>query len=112
MISSTRLHRIYEHSRLNRQFMTPGVVCRCFYCLRTFSSEQIGRWVDDGNTALCPHCGIDSVLSSSADPLSDSLIQQLHTAYFGSSRKYTDEEWRRDLAEKQRGQRGAIVGGA
>ena len=111
MIGSSRLQAVYEHSRLNRRFMTPGAACRCFHCLRGFAAEQIGQWIDDGQTALCPLCGIDSVLSNTIDALSDMLIQQLHAAYFGSSRKYTDAEWRKDLAEEQRHQRGAIVGG-
>jgi hypothetical protein len=111
MISTTQLNQIYEHSRLNRQFMTPGAACRCFYCQSAFPAEQIGQWIDEGKTALCPHCGIDSVLSSSADALSDSLIGQLHAAYFGSSRKYTDAEWRKELATERRHQRGAVVGG-
>jgi hypothetical protein len=111
MISSTRLQQIYEHARLNRQHMQPGVACRCFYCLHSFPADEISHWIDEGTTALCPYCSVDSVLSSSADPLSDALIQQLHAAYFGSSRKYTDEEWRRDLAGQPRRQRGAIVGG-
>lgn len=112
MISSTQLQQIHGRSRLNRQFMTPGAACRCFHCLKSFSAEQIGHWVDDGNTALCPHCGINSVLSGGANSLSDALIQQLHAVYFGSSRKYTDEEWRRDLNEKPRRRRSAIAGGA
>jgi hypothetical protein len=109
MIGTEQLQQSYAHARLNRQFMTPGAACRCFYCLRGFSTEQISRWTDDGNTALCPHCGIDAVLSSNADPLSDALIQQLHTIYFGSSRKYTDREWRHEVAEKQQGRLGSAT---
>jgi hypothetical protein len=105
------VQQVHKHSRLNRRFMTPGVACRCFHCLHAFLAEQIAHWIDDDKTALCPLCGIDSVLSNNIDTLSDTLIQQLHAAYFGSSRKYTDAEWRRDLAEEQRHQRGAIVGG-
>jgi NAD-dependent SIR2 family protein deacetylase len=98
--------RIYEQSRLNRRFMTQGVVCRCFHCLHAFPAEQINQWTDDGETALCPNCGVDAVLSSSAVTLSDRLIEHLRATYFGSSKKYTADEWRGALAsEKDRGRR-------
>lgn len=37
--------------------------CGCFYCLAIFQGNEIAQWIDDGKTALCPKCGIDSVLS-------------------------------------------------
>jgi hypothetical protein len=99
MISEKRLQRLYQHSRLNRRFMLPGSTCRCFHCLEEFPVEEISHWTDEGNTALCPRCGIDSVLSSSADQLSDDLICQMQGAYFvGQSKKFTAEEWRNAIA--------------
>ena len=96
MTHSTDLRQAYEHSRLNRRFMVSGADCRCFHCLHAFSAEQISRhWVDNGETALCPNCGVDAVLSGQADCLSDGQIGELHAAYFdGPSKKYTAEEWR------------------
>jgi hypothetical protein len=103
MISATRIQRAYKHSRLNRQFLGMGVACRCFHCLHAFSAEQINRWTDQGSTALCPKRGIDAVLSSQADALSDALIHQLQATYFAApSRKYSAEEWRTALAAEHR----------
>jgi hypothetical protein len=101
MISEKRLQRIYQHSRLNRQFMVLGSACRCFHCLKAFPSEEVSRWTDDGETALCPRCGIDSVLSNNADELPDDLIRQLQATYFvGPSQKFTAEEWRNAIARE------------
>lgn len=43
--------------------------CGCFHCCATFSPAAIADWVDappgeptGGTTALCPRCGIDSVI--------------------------------------------------
>jgi hypothetical protein len=36
--------------------------CGCYYCLRTYSPKEIREWVDGQETALCPKCGIDSVV--------------------------------------------------
>ena len=91
---SDRLQQIHRHSRLNRQFMSTGTPCRCFHCRATFPAEAIGQWIDAGATAICPCCGIDAVLSSGSDALSDALIGELHAAYFDASRKFTEEEWR------------------
>jgi NAD-dependent SIR2 family protein deacetylase len=101
MISEKRLQRIYQHSRLNRPFMVPGSGCRCFHCLKEFAAEEVSRWTDGGETALCPRCGIDSVLSNNADELTDDLIRQLQATFFvGPSKKFDDEEWRTAIAEE------------
>ncbi len=78
--------------------MVPGARCQCFYCLETFHAEQVTRWIDDGQTALCPKCGIDAVLPAGATHISDALIRKLQSIYFGTSRKYTEGEWRNALA--------------
>ena len=36
--------------------------CGCFYCCKTFNIGDVDEFVDDGKTAICPKCGIDSVL--------------------------------------------------
>jgi len=103
MIGATSIQRAYEHSRLNLQFLAAGVACRCFDCLHAFSADQINGWTDQGATALGPNCGIDAVLSSQADALTDALIHRLQATYFGApSRKYSAGEWRSALAEEHR----------
>jgi len=95
MTQTTNLQTAYEHSRLNRRFMGAGADCRCFHCLHAFSAEQINHWVDNGETALCPKCSVDAVLSGRSDCLSEGLIAALRAAYFdGPSKKYTAGEWR------------------
>jgi hypothetical protein len=37
-------------------------VAGCFYCVPVFDVEEIEEWIDGGQMALCPHCGIDNVL--------------------------------------------------
>lgn len=49
----------------NRKILTPGAFCGCYYCCKTFQVEKIVNWTDKGETALCPFCGIDSVVVSS-----------------------------------------------
>jgi hypothetical protein len=35
---------------------------RLLHCVIVFDVEEIEEWIDGGQTALCPHRGIDSVL--------------------------------------------------
>ena len=64
-------------------------VCGCFYCKRTFAPEDIRDWVDDsapglpGETALCPHCGIDSVIGSAAGfPITADFLAAMNGRWF------------------------------
>jgi hypothetical protein len=55
--------------------------CGCFYCCAVFAPGEITDWVDPasddmqaGTTALCPKCGIDSVIPM--DPGMDTAFLQ------------------------------------
>ena len=37
-------------------------ICGCFYCLQIFPSSQIKEYTDEGHSAICPKCSIDSVV--------------------------------------------------
>jgi len=55
-------------SRRNRAKVQAAKECGCYFCLRSFPSTDVVDWADlDEMTALCPHCGIDSVLPSVTD---------------------------------------------
>jgi hypothetical protein len=53
----------------HREALSRAKRCGCFYCCAEFSPGEITDWVDpasddmqEGTTALCPRCGIDSVI--------------------------------------------------
>ena len=58
------LKAAHKHSFKNRPEIEKSAVCGCFYCGKTFGPAEIMDWVDGGQTALCPCCGIDSVIGS------------------------------------------------
>jgi NAD-dependent SIR2 family protein deacetylase len=43
------------------------MMCGCFHCLRTFEATAVIDWIDDGETPLCPYCGMDSVMLEVTD---------------------------------------------
>jgi hypothetical protein len=58
---------IVKLSMLNRDRVTTAASCGCFHCQSIFASDEVREWVDNGQTALCPRCGIDSVLPGITD---------------------------------------------
>ena len=58
--------------------------CGCFYCLEIFNPKEIEEWCDDEvGTALCPFCGIDSVIGeSSGYPITKEFLQSMHDFWF------------------------------
>lgn len=87
--SQADLRSIHEHCHWNREVLSSSASCGCFYCLAIFSPSEIKEWIPElrdgelvkGVTALCPHCGIDSVLPDSV-PLSDDLLGAMKMHWF------------------------------
>ena len=55
----------HKHSIRHQQRLEASERCGCFYCLAVFQPGAIERWLNEGDgTALCPACGMNSVLGS------------------------------------------------
>lgn len=54
--------------------------CGCFYCCKIFSPKEITFWLNEGSgTALCPYCGIDSVIGeSSGFPITEEFLNKMN----------------------------------
>ena len=76
------LTQAHEHSMHNRPFLTGQVRCGCFHCQQTYTANEIVDWTDDGQTAICPRCGVDAVLSSRTDPLTADFLAQMDACWF------------------------------
>jgi len=81
----------HKHSASHRSEILASSTCGCFYCLETFPPAAIVEWVDElepgdeGQTAICPKCGIDSVLGDkSGYPLNLDFLKQMHSVWFGA----------------------------
>ena len=48
----------------NRAALGQTLSAGCYHCARVFVASRIVKWTDNEQTALCPFCGIDSVLPS------------------------------------------------
>ena len=65
------------------------IKCGCFYCLTIFEPSEIEEWIiadnpcDKRGTAICPHCGIDSVIGeSSGFPITTEFLLKMKKHWF------------------------------
>jgi hypothetical protein len=69
-VVETDVVNAHAHSIDHRRLLAQSERCGCFHCLSIFTPDAITRWTDEVNgqgvTALCPRCGIDSVIGSAS----------------------------------------------
>ncbi|WP_337867994.1 cytoplasmic protein [Meiothermus sp.] len=76
-------HEAHQHASRHRAEILQSEQCGCFYCLRIFPPSEIEEWIDEGQTALCPYCGIDAVLgSASGAQITEDFLGQMRERYF------------------------------
>ena len=83
MIDASLCRAAHEHSSRHRVEIEASARCACFFCFRTFRSTEIKAWIDSNQTALCPACGVDSVLGSASNHrLDDAFLRGMHRYFF------------------------------
>ncbi|MBQ8513398.1 MAG: cytoplasmic protein [Clostridia bacterium] len=76
--------RVHQLSAKHRKFIGDVTLCGCFYCGRIYPGREITEWIDRGTTALCPHCGIDSVLPEGCGyEITDEFLSEMNRHWFG-----------------------------
>jgi hypothetical protein len=55
----------------------------CYRCISIFSPSDITETTDDCKTAMCPKCGVDSVLPDTSDfPINMENLTKLNKRWF------------------------------
>ena len=77
----------HKHSSSHLEELAKSLLCGCFFCCATFAPSEITEWCDDGHTALCPICGIDSVIGdASGFPItSPDFLAKMNRHWFQTS---------------------------
>ena len=80
----------HKFSNNHMEALKRDSVCGCFYCGRIFDPAEIEGWLiddnpcDHGGTAVCPYCGIDSVIGeSSGYPITQEFMEAMRSYWFG-----------------------------
>ena len=80
--------KAHQYSSAHRQQIEQSETCGCFYCLSIFPPKMIEEWIDEdneaiGQTAMCPECGIDSVIGSKAGfPITREFLTSMKNYWF------------------------------
>ena len=71
-------------SMYNMKQIKRSKVCGCFYCGKIFAPDEVSGWINEGcGTALCPYCGIDSVIGdASGYPITEEFMRKMHERWF------------------------------
>ncbi len=85
IFSQTDLLTAHEHSSHHANEIAASRLCSCFHCEAIFPPSALDEWAEGGDTALCPQCGIDSVLgTASGFPVLDpAFLRAMHGKWFG-----------------------------
>ena len=88
----------HKHSANHRHEILASHTCGCFYCLKVFGPLLIKEWIDvpeeaspgcsadEGTTAMCPYCGIDSVIGDrSGYPIDREFLSRMRRYWFAGS---------------------------
>jgi hypothetical protein len=87
-MNSINLEIAHGASSRHREHVLQSETCGCFYCLERFPPTEITEWCDEdsaseGQTALCPRCGIDSVIGSASGlPITVEFLQAMKSRWF------------------------------
>lgn len=75
--------KAHEHSSRHRAEIEESALCGCCFCLSIYAPACIEEWTDEGATAICPDCGIDSVIgSASGYPVGKEFLGRMRTIWF------------------------------
>jgi hypothetical protein len=78
----------HAHSSGHREELLASSECGCFYCETIYPPTEIAEWVDAdasgvGQTALCPRCGVDSVIGDKCDfPITPDFLAEMKRHWF------------------------------
>ena len=84
-----RMQDAHSYSNNHKPELEKDSLCGCFCCEEIFSPSEITEWLihknpcDRRGTAICPHCGIDSVIgASSGYPITKPFLRAMRKYYF------------------------------
>lgn len=76
--------KAHKYSSNHMEKLMKDEKCGCFFCLRIFNPKEITEWIKDKyGTAICPYCGVDSVIGeSSGYPITKEFLDKMYIYWF------------------------------
>lgn len=86
-----RLESLAEWNKEHRELLESSKNAGCYYCCKIYPASEITEWIrsyrrkgEKLDCALCPHCGIDSVLPDIKVDLTVDLLKEMYLYWFDS----------------------------
>lgn len=82
------LEKAHRYSSNNKPDLQHDKICGCFCCLEIFDPKKVEYMQADNDcdrlgTAVCPYCGVDSVIGeSSGFPITKEFLQEMQKKWF------------------------------
>ena len=82
-MTDSLMNDIYRHTLNNRMEISKSSRCGCISCRTIFAATEVVDYIDAGQTALCPECGIDAVIGDATGvELTAELLATMNKKYF------------------------------
>jgi NAD-dependent SIR2 family protein deacetylase len=66
----------------NKQEVATSTLAGCFHCCNIFRPEQVIEFTDNGQTCICPLCGVDAVVGDMGIPDEITLDKLKKTKFY------------------------------
>jgi len=76
--------KAHQHSTNNKKELNKSSICGCFYCCEIYTPSEIKDYLNEGEgTALCPYCGVDSVIADTSEyKITKDFLMKMHNYWF------------------------------
>jgi len=75
------IKNLSKYSKKNKNYLKESKKCGCYFCLNIFEPKNIKEWTDNGETAICPFCHVDSVIDDSQN-LNKEFLEEASKYWF------------------------------
>ena len=80
------VNKIHKLSFCNEESIRKSKKCGCYYCINIFDASEVKEFLHEKrynkSTALCPRCGIDSVLGDADVEITSELLEKMYQEFF------------------------------
>lgn len=69
----------------NRPEMESSTLAGCFHCCSMYEPKEIKDYTDEGQTCICPRCGVDAVVGNMGlpDEVNEEKLKKARFYWFG-----------------------------
>lgn len=79
---------LYSKAKNNKDTLKHSTQCGCFHCKKIFDPNEITEWTENGQTAKCPYCQSDSIVTKTpAYSITEEVLDVLYKYFFGIAKQ-------------------------